>query len=275
MSTSGVIIAIGGHEKSASDRTILKRVVERRQNGGPLVVCTVASKNFPHDLFEEYQKIFKELGVENVEPLHVEEREDAKDERKAELIREAGAVFFTGGDQLKITSQLGDTATFRAIQEYYNAGGTVAGTSAGASVMSETMMVSGPSGSTTRMAEALRLAPGLALLHGVLIDQHFAERGRLGRLLAAVAQNPKAIGIGIDEQTAIVVEGESRFSVIGAGAVHVIDGQHIEYSNVAEMAEDEALSAFNVTLHLLSEGDSFDLQRRKPINGGTDSPKAK
>jgi cyanophycinase len=175
----------------------------------------------------------------------------------------ADAVFFTGGDQLKITSQIGDTPVFERLREIHRAGGLIAGTSAGASVMCETMLVSGDGDDSPSVRDTVQMAPGLGLFRGVIIDQHFAERGRLGRLLGAVCLNPKNLGIGIDEQTAVVVE-RGRFYVLGSGAVYVVDGADVTFSNVAQEEEDHTLSAHGVRLHVLSQGDQFDIEERRP-----------
>lgn len=139
-----------------------------------------------------------------------------------------------------------------------------AGTSAGASAVPETMVYAG-GGDESQTIPALRLAPGLGLLRGVVIDVHFAERGRLGRLLGAVAQNPKNLGIGIDEDTAIVVSNDELFQVLGTGAVYVLDGEQIAYSNLSEESAQGVLSVFGTRLHVLADGDGFDLVRRLPI----------
>ena len=181
------------------------------------------------------------------------------------ILDDAAGVFFTGGDQVKITSQIGDTPIFRRVQEIYGAGGVIAGTSAGASVMSETMLVEGGDEESHVIGGSVRMAPGLGLIDGVIIDQHFMERGRVGRLIGAVAQNPKNLGIGIDEETAIVVEkGGREFYVLGSGAVYVIDGSEVSYSNVAEQDLKKTLSIHNMKVHMLSQGDSFDLITRRP-----------
>ena len=173
-------------------------------------------------------------------------------------------MFFTGGDQLKITSQIGDTPIFERIREIYDCGGVIAGTSAGAAVMCETMLVEGGEEQSHVIGGSTRMAPGLGLIDGVIIDQHFMERGRFGRLTGAVAQNPKNLGVGIDEQTAIVVERGNGFYVLGSGAVYVIDGSHVTYSNIAEADLKKTLSIYNITLHILSQGDRFDLLNRAP-----------
>lgn len=256
------LIVIGGHEDKEGDKAILREVA-RRAGAGKLVVTTVASRE-PAGMFEEYDRIFRRLGVKHISKLEIDERYEATDERKASVLDDAVAVFFTGGDQLKITSQIGDTLIYERIRRIYESGGVIAGTSAGASVMCETMIVGGESEGSHRMEDSLKLAPGLGLIQGVIIDQHFAERGRMGRLLGAIAQNPKNIGIGIDENTAIVIEREQNFYVIGDGAVSVIDGAGITYSNIAEEQPDAAVSMYDVKLHVLSQGDKFDLSTRRP-----------
>jgi cyanophycinase len=262
------LIIIGGHEDKEGDKRILKEVA-RRVGRGKLVVATVASEE-PRELWETYERVFRNLGVRHVFHLDVESRADAVDEARAKIFEDATAVFFTGGDQLKITSQIGDTPIYRCIVDLYEAGGTICGTSAGASAMSETMLVSGNGEQSHRIGGALHMAPGLGLLPDVIIDQHFAERGRLGRLLGAVAQNPRILGVGIDEDTSIVVEGARRFEVLGEGAVYILDGRTVTYSNLAEEEVDHAMSIYDIRLHLLSEPDRFDLRERRPVKHSVD-----
>jgi cyanophycinase len=186
------------------------------------------------------------------------------------VLEGAGAVFFTGGDQLRITSRIGGAPVCERIREIFSRGGVIAGTSAGASAVSETMLVSAPS-SESHKVDSLQMAPGLGFLRGVIIDQHFAERGRLGRLVGAVAQNPRLLGIGIDEDTAVVAEAQ-HFRVIGAGAVYVIDGMRESYTNVSEEEPGEVMSVFDLRLHILSGGDHFDLQSRRPSSPRSKGP---
>jgi cyanophycinase len=133
--------------------------------------------------------------------------------------------------------------------------------------MSDTMLVSGEADSSHRVGANLLMAPGLGYIKDVIIDQHFAERGRIGRLLGAVAQNPRLLGIGIDENTAIVVEKENSVRVLGDGAVYIVDGRQVTCTNMTDEDKDRTLSIFNVRLHLLSQGDEFDLWTREPIRG--------
>jgi cyanophycinase len=257
----GTVISIGGHEDKEGEKVILHEVASR-VGSGRLVVATVAS-NQPEEMWETYEPIFRNMGVRHVFHLDVRIREDALEDKRIRVLDDATVVFFTGGDQLKVTSQLGDTPCYERIREIYETGGTLAGTSAGASVMSESMIVAGEGDATHRIGSELRMAPGLGIVSGVLIDQHFAERGRVGRLLGAIAQNPRIVGLGIDENTAAII-ARQRLSVLGAGAVYVLDGRKVSYSNLAEGEENRTLSVFNVTMHLLSQGDIFDLKKREP-----------
>jgi cyanophycinase len=226
-------------------------------------VATVASED-PEEYWETYERIFRGLGVPHVWHLDVKSREEAKSERKVAILDDANVVFFTGGDQLKITSRLGDSPIYeRLCQIYTEEGGTIAGTSAGASMMCETMLVRGDQEQSARLGAPLVMAPGLGFVKNAIVDQHFAQRGRIGRLLGAVAHNARVLGIGIDENTAAVFEN-AHFDVIGENAVYVVDGSSSSYSNLAELDEDHALSLFDVRLHVLSHGDRFHLDERSP-----------
>lgn len=259
----GCLIIIGGHEDRdpKGERAILREVA-RRIRGGKLVLATVASHQ-PEGYFDEYQKAFEDLDIGELVELYVEERSQAGDRDKLNVLDDAAGVFFSGGDQLRITSQIGDTGIEAKVRRIYERGGVVAGTSAGASVMSETMLIKGSSRETHRIGD-LHMAPGMGLVRDVIIDQHFAERGRFGRLIGAVAHNPRVLGMGIDEDTAAVVEGD-RFHVIGSGAVYVVDGSDVTYCNVAEARAECALSMHDVRVHVLSNGDGFDLKARRPM----------
>lgn len=258
----GTLIIIGGHEDKEGDALILRSLCEASSEGA-LVVVTAAS-NLPDEVWSDYRRIFRDLGVKDVRHLHVDKREEAFADGHSGLFDGASSIFFTGGDQLKLTSQLGDTPIYSWTREIYERGGCIAGTSAGASVVCETMLVSGESSSSPRIADSLRMAPGFGFIPGVIIDQHFAERGRIGRLIGAVSQNPRILGIGIDENTAIVCEGHRRFRVIGEGGVYVLDGRGISHSNIVDEARDSTLSVFDLRLHLLNMGDEFDLAERVP-----------
>ncbi|MEA2706210.1 MAG: cyanophycinase [Gemmatimonadaceae bacterium] len=256
----GSLIVIGGHEDKEGEKLILRELA-RRAGHGRLVVATVASEE-PKEYWETYERIFRGFGVRHVWHLDVQDREEAKSERKVRILRDAAVVFFTGGDQLKITSRLGDSPIYaRLCKIYAEEGGTIAGTSAGASMMCETMLVRGDQEQSARLGATLVMAPGLGFVKNAIIDQHFAQRGRIGRLLGAVAHNARVLGIGIDENTAAVFENR-HFDVIGENAVYVVDGSSASYSNIAELDQDHALSLFDVRLNVLSHGDRFYVDQR-------------
>ncbi len=256
----GPLIVIGGHEDKDGDKTILRAVADAFPPGR-LVIATIASHE-PEGYFESYQKAFADLGVTDLIELYVDDRHEASCREKLKAFDGATGVFFSGGDQLRISSQIGDTPLEERVRQIHAAGGVVAGTSAGASAMAETMLVRGANAESHRIGD-LHLAPGLGLIPDVIIDQHFAERGRIGRLLGAVALNPRILGIGIDEDTAIIANATS-FEVIGAGGVYVLEAAGVSHSNIAEASPQSTLSIFDVRLHVLSAGDSFDLETRRP-----------
>ena len=256
----GTLIIIGGREDKHDGRAILQEVA-RNADGGKLVIATIAT-SLPGEIGPEYTRVFKELGVKQTAVLDVRDRQDAFQEENVALLDDATVVFFTGGDQLRIVSQVGDSPLYQRIHDIYKDGGTIAGTSAGASVMSETMMLSGAQDQSQKLGN-LNMAPGFGLLKEVIIDQHFAERGRISRLVAAVAQNPRNLGVGIDENTAIVVR-DGYFDVMGDGGVYVVDGSGISVSNISDGDYDEVLSCFDVKLHALNDGNCFDLVQRRP-----------
>ncbi|WEK46382.1 MAG: cyanophycinase [Candidatus Andeanibacterium colombiense] len=263
---NGPLIIIGGHEDKEGERRILRAIAEA-VGGGKLVIATVASHE-PEGYFETYKEAFAPLGLTDLVELYVADRVESFSEETLAPLADACGIFFTGGDQLRISSQIGDTPIERMVRDIHARGGVVAGTSAGAAFMSEIMLTKGASGETHRIGD-LRMAPGLGLVPDAIIDQHFAERGRIGRLLGAVAQNPRVVGIGIDEDTAVVMRGDS-FSVIGAGGVYVADGQNVTHSNISEAKPDRALSMHGVVLHVLSAGDTFEMSTRTPGFGGNE-----
>jgi cyanophycinase len=270
---SGKLIIIGGREDKGEELDILREVA-KHVGDGRLCIVSVAS-SVGDEQWEEYSRIFKQLGVKKLSHLDVVHRTEAIDQKALKAVKDADAVFFTGGDQLKITSELGGTRVADRINEIFESGGVIAGTSAGASVMGEIMMVSGESDKTFRIGSGLNMAPGLGFAPKLLIDQHFAERGRIGRLIAATAHNPRYLGIGIDEDTAIIMDENNIIKVIGKGAIYVLDAHESTGSNISEAPRDAALSICNVKLHLLSKNDRYDLNLREPIKcppreGGTE-----
>ena len=261
---SGNLIIIGGAEDKRGKKEILKKVAEYiNTKEDKMLIATIATE-YPEKTYDDYKNVFIKLGIKNIDKLDISKREDAFNDKNINLIKTTNLLFFTGGDQLRITSMIGGTPIYNVIKELCSNGGVIAGTSAGASVMSDTMIVEGEDDESPHKC-TLKMSPGLGLVKNIIIDQHFAQRGRVGRLLTAIAQNPEVLGIGIDEDTAILVSDKGTAEVIGSGAVYFIDGSGITYSNVSEQYSNEILSMFNVKLHVLKEGDQFDLLKKIPF----------
>jgi cyanophycinase len=260
----GNLLIIGGAEDKHGKSKILKKSVEIIGGSSAKLVILTTATEYPEEVGEEYRKLFIKLGVNSIEVLNINSRDDANLDTTANIIKNSSGIFFTGGDQLRITSILGGTKAYTAMQEAFGSGTVVIGTSAGASVMSSNMIVEGDDNGPARKC-TLKMAPGAGLIEEVIIDQHFHQRGRIGRLLCGVAENPNILGIGIDEDTAIRVFENGRFEVIGTNSVTVIDGRTIKSSNVSELKPDEILAISNVTLHVLTEGYGFDMKKREVL----------
>ena len=260
----GCLILIGGGEDRdpAGQRSILREIAGRVR-GGKLVLATIASQE-PEGYLEDYQRAFADLGIGELIHLYVSERSEAGDFEKVRALDDAAGIFFSGGDQLRIISQIGDSGIEAKVRSLYQRGGVVAGTSAGAAVMSENMLVRGSSSVSHRIGD-VQIAPGLGLIRDVIVDQHFAQRGRFGRLMGAVALNSRELGLGIDEDTAVIVEGD-HFEVLGSGAAYVVDGSTMTYNNISEEHLDRVLSMHTMTVHILGHGDRFDLATRRPVH---------
>lgn len=260
----GNLIIIGGAEDKKDKCEILREVVKKcSKSGKPLVILTAATE-YPEEVGAEYKNVFKKLSYNNTRIIHIKDRDDANRQDYCDEILNSSCVFFTGGDQLKITSLIGGTDMLEGLKQAYRNGVLIVGTSAGASCVCTTMIVSGMDDNSPRKC-TIKMAPGLDIIRGVLIDQHFAQRGRIGRLLSAIAQNPEMLGIGIDENTAIVIEKSSILRVIGSGAVTITDGKLLSHTNVSELTPDETLALTDVKLHILPNGYKYDIQNRIPI----------
>ena len=247
----GTVIIIGGAEDKVRDRVILNRFVTLA--GGPdatiAVISTASSLGL--EAGERYRAVFGELGAKRVIPLHAVTRPQANDETAVMAVRDATGVFLTGGNQLRLSSTIGGTLLADAILDRFQDGAVVAGTSAGAS------------GATPKHRMA-QIAAGLGVLPGVIIDQHFQQRNRLGRLLSLIAQNPSLLGLGVDEDTAGVVGPDHIMEVIGRGSITVVDGAKSE-TDAWEIHGHRPLMISGVVLHSLPAGYRFDLRHRERV----------
>jgi cyanophycinase len=260
------LVIIGGAEDKEGDCTILREFVRRAGGVNARIVVMTVATELPREVGDNYIRVFERLGVEDVGIVDTVEREDATSASYLEAIEKATGVFFTGGNQARITSVLKDTEIDKLLHRRLSEGIVIGGTSAGAAMMPDMMIVEGDSETNPRI-EVVDMEPGMAFLPGVVIDQHFAQRGRIGRLLSAVAQQPVVLGFGIDENTAVVVNN-NQFEVVGEGAVTVIDVSDITHTNLDQILKDEDLALCGVKLHILPHGYRFDLGSRKPILDG-------
>lgn len=261
MGERGRLVIIGGAEDREGGKEILSRITDMAGGKeGEVVLLTTASASAARDArvekqFREiYEPAFKDCGIGMITTLSVFTRQAANEPKNIAAVERATCVFMSGGSQERLTSILGATELSQALHRgFHERGLTIAGTSAGASVMSEHMLMGGPSDPLPRKG-AIPLAAGLGFLYQAIIDQHFSERQRLGRLMSVLAQNPFLIGIGIDEDTALVVHPGTSLEVIGSGAVTVLDGRCMIYSNINDVSEGDTLAISNIQMHLLPAG---------------------
>ena len=257
----GHIVPIGGAENKENDPKILARFVQA--SGGDdadIVVIPTASRM--NETGFRYEKLFSELGARRVDVMDFDTRRDCQEAGRLERLREATGIFFTGGNQLRLTTLLGGTPVAKLIRERNAHGVTVGGTSAGASILSEHMIAYGDDGSTA-ISGSVRLAPGLGLTNRFIIDQHFRERDRLGRLVTALAYNPFAVGLGLDEDTAAFIGPDETLEVEGTGGVTVVDASKVSFSSVDSVSEGQPICILGLVVHVLTAGASFNLHTRQ------------
>ena len=268
----GWIIPIGGAEEKDNSPAILKRFVELA-GGDDADIVVIPTASQMRDTGPRYERLFGELGAERVASIDFDTRRDAEEPGRLARLEQASGVFFTGGNQLRLTTLIGGTPVAKAIRMANARGVPVAGTSAGAAFISEHMIAFGDEGSTP-IAGSVRLAPGLGLTNRFIIDQHFRQRDRLGRLLTALAYNPFAVGIGLDEDTAAFIAPDNTVHVEGSGGITVVDAAEVEFSSMAEIEEGQPVCLLGVKLHLLTRGATFNLHTRLADAGSLHAKKS-
>ena len=261
----GWIIPIGGAEDKDTNPSILQRFVELC-GGSEADIVVIPTASRLKDTGPRYEELFRGMGVAQVEVLDFDTRRDCQEEGRLARLARASGIFFTGGNQLRLSTILGGTHVARTIRLRNAQGVTVAGTSAGAGFLSEHMIAFGSEGSSPR-ASSVRLAPGLGLTNRFVIDQHFRQRDRLGRLTAALAYNPFAIGIGLDEDTAAFISPDDTLEVEGSGAVTVVDAHDLQFSSMAHADEDDPVCMLGLGVHILIAGATFNLHTRRASAG--------
>jgi cyanophycinase len=271
----GRLLVIGGNEDKDEDSMVILPHFVKMCGGkkARILVCGTPSKEVA-DKERTYRKLFEKIGVAEVMEPDVTKRGDGEDDELVEMVRRATGVFFTGGDQLRLTAIVAGTPFGNEIRHrVFNEGLVAAGTSAGAAAMSSTMVISGSSSGTVRRAD-VGLAPGLGYWRDTVVDTHFSQRGRVSRMLVIFSHNPQVLGIGIDEDTAIEVHPGEKFTVLGSQAVFVFDGT-VTHTNAPEAGDEDIIAMTDSAMHVLPAGYGFDLRTKRPIlpNGDVLPPK--
>ncbi|MEO0997242.1 MAG: cyanophycinase [Pseudomonadota bacterium] len=259
--TRGLIIPIGGAEEKLSNPQILDRFVDVC-GGKKARIAIIPTASELEDTGRNYEKLFRRLGIPHAKVLPFVTRADCDSGRDLDYIEKADGVFMTGGNQLRLSTTLGGTPVAQLIRRRNAEGMHVAGTSAGAAFMPEHMIAGGAEGSTPS-PDKVTLAPGLGLTNSFIIDQHFRQRDRLGRLLTALAYNPFAVGIGLDEDTAAFIQPGDTLEVVGSGGITVVDPTDLSYSSMDRARSGEPVSLIGVKLHILIDGGRFDIASRQ------------
>ncbi len=275
----GILVSIGGAEDKGTDLEagvidrnrlnffelgILSSFIKLIQKESPRIEVITTASTIPDEVGENYLDAFSKLDCNNIGHLRIRNREDASNEEYIERLKSADAIMFSGGNQLKLTSIFGGTEFLQILNHRYHneESFVIAGTSAGAMAMSNTMIYEG-NASRSHLKGEVKITTGLAFVKDVIIDSHFDKRGRFSRLAQAVASNPQALGIGLGEDTGVIIRNDDTLEIIGSGAVILVDGQNIRHSNIAEIADGSPISVENIKVHILERGNQYNLQTKK------------
>ncbi len=259
--TRGDLMPIGGAEEKGKNPRILRRFVDICGGDAACIVIIPTASRLP-DTGSMYADLFMDLGAERALFTDINERSDCDDELLLEEMDKATGIFVTGGNQLRLSGILGGTPVGQRLRRLNAEGTPIAGTSAGAAMLSQHMIVGGASG-TSPKEDGVNLAPGIGLTNTAIIDQHFSQRDRLGRLLTALSYNPFLIGIGIDEDTAFLIDGDNQCEVVGSGAVTILDASRLSHSSRSSADSGAHISLVDMRLHVLVEGGEYNLDSRE------------
>jgi len=259
----GILVAVGGNEDKRHDLTILRTITSLYHKERVKVEVITTASEIPQEIGEVYVKAFRKIGNVDLSLMHISRREETEDASLIERLRSCDIIFFTGGDQLRITSILGGSAVLREVRRrYFNERCIIAGTSAGASAMPETMIYGGTA-SEALLKGTVHVTAGIGLINRVIIDSHFIKRGRFSRLMQIMSTNPGHIGLGLGENTGVVIEKGSILKAIGSGLVVIFDGHNVRYTNITNIKDGDAIAIENVNVHTLVEGHGYDLAARR------------
>jgi cyanophycinase len=262
-SIPGSLVIIGGAEDKEGECVVLREFVRVAGGVNAHIAIMTAATGYPEEVGETYRRVFEGLGAASAQPVHTEHRDDAEREISIRMVEQATGIFFTGGDQSRIVDFIKGTTLDEVIHQRHQLGAAIGGTSAGAAIMPDQMIVGGASVSNPSIG-TVSMGQGMGYLPGVVVDQHFAQRGRIGRLLAALVLQPAVLGLGIDEDTGIVVRGD-EFEVVGQGAVTVVDETTATHNNLEGLLKDEPIALCDVKLHILPRGYRFNWKTHTPL----------
>jgi len=274
----GKLIAIGGAEDKGTDLElgiihrsnlnffelgILRRIVKESASSDARIEVITTASSSPGEVAHNYITAYQKIGNTNVGHIPIRDREDAHDEEYIARVKKADVVMFCGGNQYRLTSTFGGTQILHALMQRYNdeENFILAGTSAGAMAMSGTMIYEGNSGRAHLKGE-VKITTGLGFCKEVIFDSHFDKRGRFARLVQAVAANPSCLGVGLGEDTGLIISKGNHMEAIGSGMVVIIDGHHIRHTNIADIPENNPISIENLIVHFMSSGDRFNILQR-------------
>lgn len=266
----GHLVIIGGAEDKYNERRILNKFVQLAGGENARVLIVPIASDYPEFSADVYTQAFRKMGLSDVAVLRATSRQEVIDADAESLLEGTTGVFISGGDQMRLASVLGGTRFAQLLEEKVRTTPLVlAGSSAGAAAMSSSMIVRGESVSHPHK-NAIRLSPGLGVLNNIIVDQHFTERGRISRLITAVSYNPRQLGLGIDENTAVIVAPDGVLEVTGEGTVTILDGSNITYNDIAEVGEHQPFAVCGAQIHILREGMKYDFARRRCVTVTTE-----
>ncbi|MFW3146317.1 MAG: cyanophycinase [Thermoplasmatota archaeon] len=262
----GLLVAVGGNEDKEQDLFILRSTVSlvKKEHGSPVKVelITTASE-VPGEVADMYRKAFAMINGCRLGVMNIKSREEAHDPALLRRLQEADIIFFSGGDQLRITTILGGSPVLAEVRRrYFNEKVIIAGTSAGAAAMPEAMIYGGTA-TEALLKGTVHMTAGIGLIDSVIIDSHFIKRGRFSRLMQIICSNPGHVGLGLGEDTGVVIEDNRYVKAIGSGLVVIFDGQDLRYTNITDVSEGEAIAIENIRVHTIVKGFGYDLKQRK------------
>ncbi|MCF8221955.1 MAG: cyanophycinase [Bacteroidales bacterium] len=262
----GLLVAVGGNEDKEHDLYVLRKIVSLVKARIVNIEIITTASEIPGEMEKMYRRSFNRTGNTSVRFMHIKTREQAEEKQYIQRIKKCHVVFFTGGDQLRISSILGGTLFLDAIiNKYYTEECIVAGTSAGAAAMSQTMIFGGESAEAL-LKGSVNVTAGMGLVQNVIIDSHFIKRGRFSRLMELITSSPGHVGIGLGEDTGIIIRKGYLIEATGNGLVVIFDGKRIKYSNISSIETGEAISVENMHVHVLVNGYGYDILNRTFLN---------